>query len=73
MTWLDHPQQHLVSKAARFLPQGSDDQTSKLLENLTREQATLGNLKPGQRFSLADQGKSMKAIFAAAGDVSAMI
>ena len=43
------------------------DQNEKLLENLTREQTTLGNLAPGQRFSLADQGKSIRTIFAAAG------
>lgn len=64
------PQQGLVSVAVLSVLAGGDDQTLKLLENLSREQTTLGNLQPGQRFSLADKGKSVKAIFAAAGDAA---
>lgn len=42
------------------------------IENLAREQARLGNIEPGQRFSLADMGKSIKAIFATAGAKNAV-
>ena len=51
---------------------GSDDdekQHSHLLETLTREQTKLGNMKPGQRFSLGDANKniSVKAFLPTAG------
>ena len=39
-----------------------------LLDALHREQGRLGNLQPGEQFSLAGGGKSIKAIFAMAGD-----
>ena len=46
-----------------------EEQHSKLLENLTREQTKLGNMKPGQRFSLGDANKNIgvKAFLPTAG------
>lgn len=61
----------LVPETARVGAQGGDELNRKLIENLTRKQATLGNLAPGQRFSLANRGKSIKAIFDAAGAMRA--
>lgn len=48
----------------------NDLHNAKLLDNLSKEQAKLGNIKPGQSFTLADKGsasKSIQAIFATAG------
>ena len=42
--------------------------SSSLLDALNREQGQLGNLQPGERFSMAGGGKSIKAIFAMAGN-----
>ena len=58
-------------EASLVLSPGGDaisEQTKSLLDALHREQGQMGNLQPGERFSLANGGKSIKAIFAMAGE-----
>ena len=65
------PAMNLACKPDGDAAGGDDDekQHSQLLENLTREQTKLGNMKPGQRFSLGDANKniSIKAFLPTAG------
>ena len=65
----DQPVHALTRRTPCAYPGGDAIQTSPvLLDALNREQGRLGNLQPGEQFSLARGGKSIKAIFAMAGD-----
>lgn len=65
----DQPVHALTRRTPCAYPGGDAIQTSpNLLDALNREQGRLGNLQPGEQFSLARGGQSIKAIFAMAGD-----
>ena len=70
MSLADQPV-HALTRWTLCASPGGDaiaETSPSLLDALNREQGRLGNLQPGEQFSLAAGGKSIKAIFAMAGD-----
>ena len=62
---------HALTRRTPCASPGGDaigENSPNLLDALNREQGRLGNLRAGEQFSLAGGGKSIKAIFAMAGN-----